>query len=164
MMDDGAINCKHTVLASAQTHTHTHTCRQRWRPSQCVWGTVWVFPAGDLPVLSMFQFRNPSAFCLFLVLLTSLLVLLPLFISLLSVMFTRPSAICSKQLRPYRSVWLMHALSQIVTLLLRVVTQLIYWLHGRITLSHLLFTSFRPLKRRRGVTKSTEIKASVTFT
>ena len=28
MMDDGAINCKHTVLASAQTHTHTHTHMQ----------------------------------------------------------------------------------------------------------------------------------------
>lgn len=36
MMDDGAINCKHTVLARAQTHTHTHMQTMMTSISVCV--------------------------------------------------------------------------------------------------------------------------------
>lgn len=61
---DGCRAALTEYTVSTDTHTQKHTCRQWWRASQCVWGTVWVFPAGDLPVLSMFLFTNPSAFCL----------------------------------------------------------------------------------------------------
>lgn len=75
-----------------QTVMHTHADDDDVCLS--VWGTVWVFPAGDLPVLSSVLIQKPLCLLPFLILLTSLLqlILLPSYLSFY-VNYTPPSIV-----------------------------------------------------------------------